>query len=204
MHCHLVARHYICELYNAILLQRHYICELCNAMLFSQSSCMWIISCYHFLYYVFHLSTTFVYSTTLPVHQPFEAVMEVSGVKTRYSEQTMLPAEADILLVTESSSEEDSETDDQSYFPPEVYAQTWQGYITHVMHVVLHCLVFTSYMDCHLLTCLLYKSYIWIISCHHVYIHNIYLNYGMPLRTTVGLTNELQMRRNLTDGMSTL
>ena len=48
MHCHLVARHYICELYNAILLQRHYICELCNAMLFSQSSCMWIISCYHF------------------------------------------------------------------------------------------------------------------------------------------------------------
>ena len=89
-----------------------------------------------------------------------EAVMEVSGVKTRYSEQTMLPAEADILLVTESSSEEDSETDDQSYFPPEVYAQTWQGYITHVMHVVLHCLVFTSYMDCHLLTCLLYKSYI--------------------------------------------
>ena len=53
---------------------------------------------------------------------------------------------------------------------PEVYAQTWQGYITHVMHVVLHCLVFTSYMDCHLLTCLIYKSYIWIISCHHVYI----------------------------------
>ena len=73
---------------------------------------------------------------------PFEAVMEVSGVKRRYSEQTMLPAEADILLVTKSSSEEDSETDDQSYFPPEVYAQTWQGYITHVMHAVLHCLVF--------------------------------------------------------------
>ena len=48
MHYHLVARHYICELYNAILLQRHYICELCNAMLFSQSSCMWIISCYHY------------------------------------------------------------------------------------------------------------------------------------------------------------
>ena len=30
------------------LVARHYICELCNAMLFSQSSCMWIISCYHF------------------------------------------------------------------------------------------------------------------------------------------------------------
>jgi len=42
------------------------------------------------------------------VHHPFEAVMEVSGVKTWYSEQTMLSAEADILLVTNSSSEEDS------------------------------------------------------------------------------------------------
>ena len=50
----------------------------------------------------------------------------------------MLPAEADILLVTDSSSKEDSEADDQSYYPPEVYAQTWQGYITHIMHV-LYC-----------------------------------------------------------------
>ena len=74
-------------------LAKHHICELYHAI--------------PFLYYVFHLSTMFVYSTTLPVHQPFEVVMEVSGVKTRYSEQTMLPAEADILLVTDSSSEED-------------------------------------------------------------------------------------------------
>ena len=84
------------------------------------------------------MSTTFLYSTTLPVHQPSEAVMELSGVKTRCSEQTMLPAEAYILLVTDSSSEEDSEADDQSYYPPEVYAQTWQGYITHIMHM-LYC-----------------------------------------------------------------
>ena len=91
-----LANHHICELYHDIL----------------------------FLYYMFHLLKTFVYSTTLPVHQPFEVVMKVSGVKTRYSEQTMLPAEADILLVTDSSSEENSETDDQSYFPPKVYAQT--------------------------------------------------------------------------------
>ena len=78
----------------------------------------------------------FVYSTALPMHQPFESVMEIFGVKTRSLEQTMLPAEADILLVTDSSSEEDLETDDQSYFPPEVYAQTWQGYITHIMHML--------------------------------------------------------------------
>ena len=67
----------------------------------------------------------FIHSSTLPVHQPFESVMGKSGVKTRSSEQTMLLAEADILLVTDSYSEEDSEADDQSYYPPEVYAQTW-------------------------------------------------------------------------------
>ena len=50
----------------------------------------------------------------------------------------MLTAEADILLVTDSSSEEDSKADDQSYYPPEVYAQTWQGYITHIMYM-LYC-----------------------------------------------------------------
>ena len=138
MQCHLVARHYICELCNAILLQgiiyvnyampcclaKSHICELYHAILF--------------LYFSLLLSTMFVYSTALPVHQPFELVMEKSGVKTRSSEQTMLPAEADILLVTDSSSEEDSEADDQSYYPPEVYAQTWQGYITHIMHM-LYC-----------------------------------------------------------------
>ena len=79
-------------------LAKHHICELYHAVLFFNFSLL--------------LSTMFVYSTALPVHQPFELVMEKSGVKTRSSEQTMLPAEADILLVTESSSEEDSETDD--------------------------------------------------------------------------------------------
>ena len=117
MQCHLVARHYICELCNVILLQgimyvnyampcclgKRHICELYHAVLF--------------LYFSLLLSTMFVYSTALPVHQPFELVMEKSGVKTRSSEQTMLPAEADILLVTDSSSEEDSEADDQSYYP---------------------------------------------------------------------------------------
>ena len=83
MPCCLGKRH-ICELYHAIL----------------------------FLYFSLLLSTMFVYSTALPVHRPFELVMEKSGVKTRSLEQTMLRAEADILLVTVSSSEEDSETYD--------------------------------------------------------------------------------------------
>jgi hypothetical protein len=61
--------------------------------------------------------------------------MEKSGVETRSSEQTVLPVEADILLVTDSSSEEDSEIDDHSY-PPEVYALTWQGYTARIIHIV--------------------------------------------------------------------
>ena len=57
------------------------------------------------------------------------------GVETRSSEQTMLSDEAHVLLVTDSSSEEDSETDDQSY-PPEVHALTWQGYVAHIVRMV--------------------------------------------------------------------
>ena len=84
-------------------LASHLICELYHAIIF---------------YYVLNLSTILVHSITLPVHQPFDTVMEKSGVETRSSEQTMLSDEAHVLLVTDSSSEEDSETDDQSYSPP--------------------------------------------------------------------------------------
>ena len=73
-----------------------------------------------------------VHSTTLRVHQPFDTVMENSGVKTRSSEQTMLSDEAHISLVTDSS----LEIDDQSYPPPEVYALTWQGYVAHIVRMV--------------------------------------------------------------------
>ena len=78
-----------------------------------------------------------VHSTALRVHQPFDTVMTNSRVKTRSSEQTMLSDEAHISLVTDSSSEEDSEIDDQSYPPPlDVYALTWQGYVAHIVHMV--------------------------------------------------------------------
>ena len=63
-------------------------------------------------------------------------VMEKSRVGTRSSEQTMLSDEAHVLLVTDSSLKEDLETDDQSYFPPEVHALTWQGYVAHIVHMV--------------------------------------------------------------------
>ena len=48
----------------------------------------------------------------------------------------MLSDEAHVLLVTDSSLEEDSEIDDQSYCPPEVYALTWQGYVAHIVRMV--------------------------------------------------------------------
>ena len=71
------------------------------------------------------------------MNQPFGWEMEKSGVKTRPSEQIVLPVDADFLLVIDSSSEEDSERDDQSYPPPpEVHALTWLGYIAHIMHMV--------------------------------------------------------------------
>ena len=78
----------------------------------------------------------FVHSTALRVHQPFDTVMANSGVKTRSSEQTMLSDEVYISLVMDSSPEEDSEIDDQSYSPTEVYALTWHSYTAHIMHMV--------------------------------------------------------------------
>ena len=78
----------------------------------------------------------FIHSSTLPMHQPFESVLGKSGVKTRSSEQAMVPVEAYISMVTGGPSKEDSETDDQSYIPPEVYALSCIVYISHIMHMV--------------------------------------------------------------------
>ena len=102
-------------------LASHLICELYHDIIF---------------YYVLNLSTILVHSITLPVHQPFRTVMEKSEVETRSSEQTMLSDEAHVLLVTDSSSEEDLEIDDQSYFDHEVHALTWQGYVAHIVRMV--------------------------------------------------------------------
>ena len=62
--------------------------------------------------------------------------MEKSGVKTRSSEQAMVPVEAYISMVTGSSSGEDSETDDQSYIPLEVYALSCNVYISHMVSCI--------------------------------------------------------------------
>ena len=87
-----------------------------------------------------------VRSISFLVYQPFELVMEKSGVKTRSSEQAMVPVEAYISMVTGSSSEEDSETDDQSYIPLEVYAlsckcQLLSLRINHVNYIMPSCIL---------------------------------------------------------------
>ena len=95
----------------------------------------------YFFHNVFHLSTMFIHSSTLPMHQPFESVMGKSGVKTRSSEQSVLPVDADLLLVIDSSSEEDSERDDQSYSPlPRGACSKLAGlYYSYHAYGVLHC-----------------------------------------------------------------
>ena len=93
-----------------------------------------------------------LHSTTLRVHQPFDTVMENSGVKTRSLEQAMLSDEAHISLVTDSSSEEDSETDDQSYSPSyEVYALAWQSNVAYIVRMV-SCIAYFIHQICHLLS----------------------------------------------------
>ena len=89
-----------------------------------------------------NLSTILVHSITLPVHQPFGTVMEKSGVETRSSEHTILSDEVHVLLVTDSSLEEDSETDDQSYPPPRGACSNLAGLCcSYRVYGILHCYV---------------------------------------------------------------
>src|SRR4051812_11594176 len=101
-----------------------------------------------FFYYMLNLSTILVHSITLLVHQPFGTVMEKSGVETRSSEQTMLSDEAHVLLVTDSSSEEDSETHDQSYPPPGACPNLAGLCCSYRAYGILHCYVICLVQTC--------------------------------------------------------
>ena len=74
--------------------------------------------------------------------------MEKYGVKTRPSEQTVLPIEVDLLLGPNSSLEMDSKTDDQSYSPTEVYALTWHGVLV-IHHIFELCYAMLYSLDRH-------------------------------------------------------
>ena len=120
-------------------LDRHHICEImsCYPFLVKQYTCQ-LFHALFFPHYLLHLSLI----QCLYIQLCFLLISHLggrwkkSGVKTRPSQQTVLAVEADLLLGPDSSSEMDSETDDQSYSPTEVYALTWHGYTAHIMHTV--------------------------------------------------------------------
>ena len=157
---------------------RHHICELSYAIFFfiTYSICRQSVYIELLFMCISHLSR----------------LWKKSGVKTRSSEQAMVPVEAYISMVTGSSSEEDSETDDQSYIPPEVYALSCNVYISHMMHMVSCIAQFRHHMhniEFYLLSleiihasasCLVYESIMSIISCHPLYLDNKYVNYFIP------------------------
>ena len=64
-------------------------------------------------------------------------------------------------------SEGDSEGEDNSYLPPEVFALTWHANVGHIMHMV-SCIAYFIHQICHLLSldilcanaiCLVYSSF---------------------------------------------
>ena len=79
-----------------------------------------------------------VHSTALRVHQPFDTVMENSGVKTRSSERTMLSDEAHISLVRIAPQSRIQRQMTSPIPPLEVYALTWQGYVAYIVRMVSH------------------------------------------------------------------
>ena len=107
-----LASHLICELYHAIIFLLR-VKFVNNFSTFNYSSCASAIRHGH----------------------------GKSGVETRSSEQTMLSDEAYVLLVTDSSSEEDSETDDQSYPPRGVCSDLAGLWCSYRAYGVSHCYV---------------------------------------------------------------
>ena len=107
----------------------------CNAMLFSQI----MIYVNYIMLSFFVLRVPFVDNVCIFNYSSCASAIW-SGDGSIWSENKVFRADNATCwsrhLAGYSSSEEDSETNDQSYFPPEVYAQTWQGYISHIMHMV--------------------------------------------------------------------
>ena len=70
-------------------------------------------------------------------------------------------------------SEVDSEEEDHSYLPPEVFALTWHADVGYIMHMV-SCIAYFIHQICHLLsldmfynaTCLVSISYMRIMQSH--------------------------------------
>ena len=93
----------------------------------------------------------------------------------------MVHVEAYILMVTGSSSEEDSETDDQSYIPLEVYALSCRVMllISCVWYLALLCHLISLDMLCVNATCLVSNYHICELCIAILLQDIIYVNYAM-------------------------
>ena len=135
MQCHLVTRHYICELCNVILLQgimyvnyampcclgKRRICELYRAIFFSimYSICQQCL-CIHLLFLcISHLSRS------------WENLEWKQGL---LSSQCYLSMQISCWLQIAPQSRIQRQMTNR--IPPEVHALTWLGYIAHIMHMV--------------------------------------------------------------------
>ena len=147
---------HVCFLYQ--------ICELCNAMFFSQLSYMWIMHRLGARHHICELSHAIFFSLRIPFVDNLCILKYSSYISAIWAGYGKIWSENKVFRAgngTYWSIYLDGYREllrggfgDRwpVLFPPEVYAQTWQGYITHVMHVVLHCLVFT------------YTASIWIMA----------------------------------------
>ena len=77
------------------------------------------------------------------------------------------PPISDCNQEEDNCSEGDSEGEDHSYLPPEVFALTWHADVGKIMHI-LPCIAYFIHQICHLLSldmlcvnaiCLVYSSY---------------------------------------------
>ena len=118
------------------LVARHYICELCNAMLFSQSSCMWIISCYHCFcitcsIFRQHLYIQLLFMCISHLKRWWRNLEWKQGLQSRQC----YPLKQ-ISCWLQIAPQRRIQREMTSHIPPEVHALTWLGYIAHIMHMV--------------------------------------------------------------------
>ena len=149
MHCHLVARHYICELYNAILLQRHYICELCNAILlqviiYMNYAMPYYLAKHHrceFYHAIVFCITYSICRQCLYIQLLFLCISHLKqwwkylkwkqGIQSR---QCYLLKQTSCWL--QRAPQRRIQRLMTSPISPDVYALTWQGYVAHIVRMV--------------------------------------------------------------------
>ena len=92
-----------------------------------------------------------VHSTTLRVHQPFDTVMENSGVKQGLQSRLCYLAKRISRWLRIAPQRRIQRQMTSPITPPEVYAQTWHADVGNIMHMV-PCIAYCIHQICHLLS----------------------------------------------------